>query len=76
MQETVISLTSLFLGDSTEIHEDLSKSGTKSVSGLPQEDVNSSVNTSIDINVLVHSLVDRIDTLESNLKKDCCSTKI
>jgi hypothetical protein len=27
------------------------------------------VNTSIDLNVLVHSLVDRIDRLESNLKE-------
>ena len=27
------------------------------------------MNTSIDLNVLVHSLVDRIDRLESNLKE-------
>jgi hypothetical protein len=41
----------------------------KFVSGAPQEGVNSFVNTSIDLNVLVHSLVDRIDRLESNLKE-------
>ena len=56
------------MGDSSEIHEVFSKSGTKSVSGA-QEGVNSFVNTSIDLNVLVHSLVDRIDMLESNLNE-------
>jgi len=57
------------LGDSSEIHEVFSKSSTKSVSGPPQEGVNRFVNTNIDLNVLVHSLVDRFDTLESNIKE-------
>ena len=69
MQETVISLTSLFwvILQSYNVYEAFSKSGTQSVSGQPQEGVNSLVNTSID--VLVHSLVDRIDTLESSIKE-------
>jgi len=56
------------LVDSSEIHKVLSKSCTQSVSGA-QEGVDSFVNTNIDLNVLVHSLVDRIDMLESNLKE-------
>jgi hypothetical protein len=56
------------LGDSSEIHEVLSKSYTQSVSGA-QEGVNSFVNNNIDLNVLVHSLVNRIDTLECKLKE-------
>jgi predicted AAA+ superfamily ATPase len=69
MQETVISLTSLFwvILQSYNVYEAFSKSGTQSVSGQPQEGVNSLVNTSID--VLVHSLVDRIDMLESSIKE-------
>jgi predicted AAA+ superfamily ATPase len=69
MQETVISLTSSFwvILLSYNVYEAFSKSGTQSVSGQPQEGVNSLVNTSID--VLVHSLVDRIDTLESSIKE-------
>jgi predicted AAA+ superfamily ATPase len=69
MQETVISLTSLFwvILLSYNVYEAFSKSGTQSVSGQPQEGVNSLVNTSID--VLVHSLVDRIDMLESSIKE-------
>jgi predicted AAA+ superfamily ATPase len=69
MQETVISLTSSFwvILLSYNVYETFSKSGTQSVSGQPQEGVNSLVNTSID--VLVHSLVDRIDTLESSIKE-------
>jgi hypothetical protein len=39
------------------------------VSGPPEEGVNSFVNMSIDLNVLVHSLVERIDTFGSNIKE-------
>lgn len=57
------------MGDSSEIHEVFSKLGIQSVSGPPQGCVSSFANTSIDLNVLVHSLVDRNDTLESNINK-------
>jgi hypothetical protein len=56
------------LGDSSEIQEVLLNQVNKSVRGA-QEGVNSFVNTNIDFNVLVHSLVDRIDMLESNVKE-------
>ena len=56
------------LGDSSEIQEVLVIRVHKSVSGA-QEGVNSFVNTNIDFNVLVHSRVDRIDMLESNVKE-------
>jgi hypothetical protein len=56
------------LGDSSEIQEVLLNQVHKSVRGA-QEGVNSFVNTRIDFNVLVHSLVDRIDMLESNVKE-------
>lgn len=62
-------INQFILGDSSEIHEVFSKSSTQSVSGPPQEGINSFVNTNIDLNVLVHSLVDRIDKLESNQKE-------
>ena len=60
-------INQFMFGDFSEIHEVLSKSYTQSVNGV-QEGVNGFVNT-IDLIVLVHSLVDRIDTLECKLKE-------
>ena len=57
------------MGNCSEIHNVLSKSGTQSVSEPPQECVNGFVNYSIDLNVLVHSFVELIDTLESDINE-------